>query len=217
MSHVAVGILCGRGETDEALQVIARVNADRCVETILPLFPNAPAICQGKYLFFPPAADNRRGAARNALVRRLAMLQNVDYAVILDDDTCPDPGYFERISKMGTTPEPYLMSGKLLNTDGNRSWDLCAFDGKDPIVIPYVFAENESWAGSLYFSGPQHIFNRAGLALAAKVGYSDLTYGEDTVFCRAFKAAGGKLKFLPDIQARLLHQHKPPNEKIIWK
>lgn len=213
---LAVGILCGRGETPEALQVIERVNSDRAVETILPLFPHAPQICQGKYLFFPPAADNKRGAARNALVQALARLQGIDVAVILDDDTLPDPGYFNYLSRMGYCPEPYMLSGKLLNADGQRSWDVCAFAGKDPIIVPYGFEENPKWAESLYFSGPQHIFNRAGLALAAKVGYADLTYGEDTVFCRAFRAAGGKLQFLPGIQARLLHQHKPPNEQMIW-
>jgi len=211
MNRIAVGILCGRGETDEALKVIQRVNGDSFVETILPLFPSRPVKCAGKFLFYPPAAANRRGAARNEIVKALARLQGIDYGVILDDDTLPDPNYFEVISRLGKSEAPTMLTGKLRNVDGERSWDVCSFEDGNPVIVPYEFWEIEHHSKDLYFSGPQHIFNAAGLKLAAQVGYPDLTYGEDTQFCRQFRSAGGTLEPLLEIGAQLLHHHNSPN------
>jgi hypothetical protein len=213
---IVVGVLCGRGETEEALQVLQRVSEDKRVDTILPLFPAAPSKCLGKYVFYPPAADNRRGAARTELLKILSRLQ-ADYFVLLDDDTLPDPDYFDELSEASVPEGPYLITGQLRNADGRRSWDVCSFqEDARPVVVPYSFINHPTWSKDLYFSGPQHIFNRAGVALAAKVGYPDLEYGEDTHFCNGFKKLGGGLVFLPSLKAQLLHQHEPPNEPLVW-
>ena len=217
MNRIAVGILCGRGETQEALKVIQRVNSDSLVETILPLFSTAPSKCQGKYIFYPPAAANRRGAARQEILRILFRL-NVDCAVILDDDTLPDPNYFKILADIDESSacKPLMFGGKLRNADGTRSWDVCSFQNGNPVVVPYEFYEHPKFYGDLYFSGPQHIFNRRGLNLAFDVGYPDITYGEDTQFCRRFREEGGVLHFIPELSAQLLHQHNPPNEAFMW-
>lgn len=217
MNRIAVGILCGRGETAEAIKVIQRINEDMKVETILPLFPSRPAKCAGKFLFYPPAGANRRGAARTEIVRALASLSGIDYGVILDDDTLPDSSYFDVISELSTASDPTLYTGKLRNADGTRCWDVCAFDSGNPVVVPYEFWDNERYAKDLYFSGPQHIFNASGLALASRIGYPDIAYGEDTQFCLQFKNAGGKLRPLLEIGAQLLHQHNPPSVSICWR
>lgn len=218
MNRIAVGILCGKGETAEALKVIQRVNSDSFVETVMPLFPAAPVKCKGNYIFYPPADANRRGAARQQIVRIMAQLKDVDYVVILDDDTLPDSGYFKALKKLDRSGvyKPILFTGKLRNADGTRSWDVCSFQQGRPVVVPYEFYEHPKFYGDLYFSGPQHIFNQRGLFLAREVGYPDLSYGEDAEFCRRFRSAGGILQFLPELSAQLLHQHNPPNEVFMW-
>jgi hypothetical protein len=214
---IAVGVLCGRGETDEALKVIQGCLGDSHVHTVLPLFPHATTRIQGKYLFFPPAADNRRGAARTQLIRVLARLQDTDICVLLDDDTLPGEDYFKMLAALLAHPAPTLFTGRLLNADGERNWDVCSFQNGRPVVVPYDFVDHPMWTADLYFSGPQHIFNKPGAALAAKIGYPDLSYGEDTHFCRVFRENGGELVFIPEISAKLLHQHNPPNlPELVW-
>jgi hypothetical protein len=211
MNRITVGILCGRGETDEALKVIQRINSDPLVENVLPLFPVAPRKCAGHYIYYPPAAQNRRGAARTAMLGVLSKLSDTDYTVMLDDDTLPLPGYFEAIATLSKTDVPTLMTGKLLNADGQRCWDVCAFDGDVPVIIPYEFWGSGAYADTCYFSGPQHILNAAGMKLAVATGYPDISYGEDTAFCRQFISKGGVLSPILGITAQLLHQHNAPN------
>lgn len=216
-ARIAVGILCGRGETDEALQVIQRCLENPNVHTVLPLFPSAPEKCRGKYVFFPPASQNRRGAARTELIRVLYRLQDTDIRVILDDDTLPLDDYFELLAHLPVVDKPLLFTGRLQNADGSRCWDVCSFDNGNPVIVPYDFVDHPKWAEDLYFSGPQHIFNKAGAKLAAWIGYPDITYGEDTQFCRTFRQKGGELVFISDISAKLLHQHNPPNQPpLAW-
>jgi hypothetical protein len=217
-ARIAVGILCGRGETDEAIQVIKRCLDDRLIHTVLPLFPHAPTKCRGKFVFFPPAAENRRGAARSQLLNVLSKLQDTDLVVLLDDDTLPQFNYFEVLAHVAKFwDKPCLASGRLVNADGQRSWDVCSFEKGNPVIAPYDFVDHPKWSDDLYFSGPQHIFNSKGAVLAAQIGYPDLTYGEDTQFCRNFRESGGELVFIPAICAKLLHQHNPPNQpSFVW-
>ena len=215
-SRIAVGILCGKGETPEALQVIQACLNDPNVHTVLPLFPAAPVQCRGKYVFFPPASQNRRGAARTELLRVLCRLQDTDIRVILDDDTLPLDDYFELLAHLPVVDKPLMFTGRLQNHDGTRCWDVCSFDKGNPVIVPYDFVDNPQWSADLYFSGPQHIFNQRGAILGAELGYPDLTYGEDTLFCRNFREHGGELVFITDISARLLHQHNPPNQPPLW-
>lgn len=214
-NRIIVSVLCGRGETAEALEVIKRVNDDPLVNSIIPLFPAAPEKCGGRFLLFPPAAQNRRGAARAQIVTMMAK-SSADIFVILDDDTMPNKDYFKILRELDLEDEPTLITGRLHNKDGSRCWDVCAFQNKKPIIVPYNFIEHPSWTPTLYFSGPQHIFNNAGIKLAAKTNYPDLTYGEDTHFCKQFREAGGFLRFEPNLEAHLLHQHNPPNELLLW-
>ena len=216
-ARIAVGVLCGKGETDEALRIITRCLADSHVHTVLPLFPHAPSKCRGKYLFFPPAGDNRRGAARTEILRVMCRLTDTDIVVLLDDDTLPDSDYFSVLASLDPTQKPCLYTGRLENADGTRCWDACSFDKGNPVVVPYDFVDHPKWSEDLYFSGPQHIFNREGAILGASLGYPDLSYGEDTQFCRNFRQAGGELVLITSISARLLHQHNPPNQpSLVW-
>lgn len=217
MNRIVVGVLCGRGDTPEAVQTINACRQGGHVGPILPLFGSKPtARIRGPYIHMPEAADNKRGRARSALIQKASKLYDLaNLYVFLDDDTVPQPGYFEHLAALALPEEPVLMGGKLLNADGQRSWDVCSFQGKNPVVVPYEFWDHPTWAESLYLSGPQHIFNKSGLALAVKTGYPDLTYGEDTNFCYRFKEAGGRLVFIPQITAKLAHQHNPPNQ-VTW-
>lgn len=216
MNRIAVGILCGRGETDEALRVIQRVNNDKFVDTILPLFPHAPVKCSGKYIFYPPAGANRRGAARQSILKTLANLQHVDIGVILDDDALPCHDYFEHLANMTMPEQPCLFTGKLINQDGVRSWDVCSFEDNNPVIIPYDHIHSPRYESNVYFSGPQHIFNATGLKLAVLAEYPDVEYGEDTKFCRRFREAGGEMIPIMEVSAQLLHQHRAPNNAAIW-
>lgn len=217
MNKIVVGVLAGRGENVEVFQVLRRLKDDKYVSLIIPLFGVPPSKIKGKYLVMPEAAKNQRGLARSALIRHCAQVYPLaDIIMLLDDDTEPQPGYFEFLASMSLAPEPMVYGGKLLNYDGSRSWDVCAFQKGNPVVVPYEFWDNPIWEKDLYLSGPQHIFNKAGYALAASVGYPALTYGEDTHFCNAFKQNGGRIKFLPDIAAKLLHQHNVPNYPALF-
>ena len=169
----------------------------------------------GAYLHMPDASKNKRGRARTELVRHVAKTFNrADLYVFLDDDTRPEPGYFRFLEQMALPQFPAVFGGKLGNADGARPWAICSFSGKDPVVVPYLFWDSPDWAAKLYLSGPQHIFNRAGIDLAARLGYPDVEYGEDTGFCHSFTANLGRIVFIPDIAARLAHQHNPPNEAM---
>lgn len=212
MNKIVVGVLAGRGENEEVFQVLRRLTADKNIAHIIPLFGVPPSRIKGKYLVFPEAAKNERGMARTALVDYCVQrCPLADMMVLLDDDTEPQPGYFEFLAHMEMPPFPCLYTGKLLNFDGCRSWDVCSFQNRNPVVVPYDFWDHPMWAESLYLSGPQHIFNKAGYNLASRIGYPNLKYGEDTNFCFQFRLNGGMLRFLPDISAKLLHQHNPPN------
>lgn len=218
MNKIVVGILCGRGDTPEAIETFGAVRKAGHVGPITPLFgvPPTNKFRGGAYLHMPLASQNKRGLARTELVQRMRrMFDKADLFVILDDDTRPQPGYFDHLAKMELPTDPVVFGGKLLNSDGNRSWDVCSFQDGNPVVVPYHFWNHPTWYKDLYLSGPQHIFNRPGVDLAAKIGYPDLEYGEDTNFCFAFKAAQGQIVFIPEITATLGHFHKPPNE-VQW-
>lgn len=220
MNKIVVGILCGRGDTPEAVGTFAAIRNAGHVGPITPLFGVAPTsrIKGGAYLHMPDANQNKRGRARSELVRRVSkMFSRADLYVFLDDDTRPEPGYFKHLAEMELPTDPVLMGGKLVNADGQRSWDVCGFQDKRPVVVPYLTWNHPIWQGDLYLSGPQHIFNRTGVELAARLGYPDLDYGEDTNFCYQFKSAQGKIVFIQEITARLAHQHSPPNEAAVWQ
>lgn len=215
MNKIVVGVLCGRGDTPESLQTFKAIRDAGHVGPITPLFgvPPTNKFRGGAYLHMPLASHNKRGLARTELVQRMRkMWDKADLFVILDDDTAPQPGYFAHLEAMELPGDSVVMGGKLVNKDGQRSWDVCSFDNGVPVVVPYLFWNHDKWAKDLYLSGPQHIFNKAGIELAAKVGYPDKEYGEDTNFCFAFKSAGGRIVFIPEIEAHLTHLHKPPNE-----
>jgi hypothetical protein len=212
LNKIVVGVLAGRGESDEVFKVLHRLKDDKRVALIIPLFGVPPSRIKGKYLVMPEAAKNQRGLARSALIRHCAKAYPLaDIIMLLDDDTEPQPGYFEFLTDMELPSLPHVFGGKLLNHDGCRSWDVCSFQNGNPVVVPYEFWNNPIWEADLYLSGPQHIFNKTGYLMAARLGYPALTYGEDTQFCHAFKKSGGQIQFLPDISAKLLHQHNPPN------
>lgn len=214
MNKIVVGILCGRGDTPEAIGTIRAVREAGHVGPIVPLFGVLPKEkFKGVYIHMPDASKNKRGRARTELVGRISrMFSKADIYVFLDDDTRPQQGYFTHLEQMELPGDPVLMGGKLLNENDQRSWDVCSFQNGTPIVVPYDFWHHPMFYGDLYLSGPQHIFNRPGIELAAKIGYPDLEYGEDTHFCRRFKVVHGQIVFIPEITAKLGHLHKPPNE-----
>jgi hypothetical protein len=148
----------------------------------------------------------------------MSRLADTDVCVMLDDDTLPSKDYFKILANLPLSTTPCMFTGRLLNADGERSWDVCSFEKGEPIVVPYDFVDHPMWAADLYFSGPQHIFNQPGALLAARTGYPDQEYGEDTYFCRHFRLNGGEMIFITDIEAKLLHQHNPPNQpSLVWK
>lgn len=217
MNKIVVGILCGRGDTPEAVATFKAVRDAGHVGPITPLFgiPPENKIKGGAYIYMPDASQNKRGRARTELVRRMRkMWSRADLFVLLDDDTRPNPGYFDHLAKMEVGKDAALMGGKLYNADGERSWDVCSFQDTTPVVAPYEMWSHPVWYKDLYLSGPQHIFNHAGIDLAAELGYPDLEYGEDTNFCFHFKEKGGVIVFIPEISARLGHQHNPPNRPM---
>jgi hypothetical protein len=218
MNSIVVGILAGYGDTPEFRTVYQRVNSDPLVAKTLVLFGTRPtANWVGSYLFLEKRSlldksrlpDTHRGNARTKLLFE-GTQQNADFLVLLDGDTLPDTGYFEKLSTFQVPDFPAIMAGRLKNSDGSRCWDLCSFQRGAPIVVPY--GDGPVWEKDLYLSGPQHIFNKEGQQLATYLGgYPAVGYGEDTHFVWNFKANGGKIQFIPDISATLTHWHTPPN------
>jgi hypothetical protein len=125
-----------------------------------------------------------------------------------DEDALPADDYFRVLSKMHYD-FPVLMTGKTLNADGRRWYDCCSFqtDGV-PFCVPYEDWQNPRWAKGLYCSGNQHIMNRLGFDL--NVPYPN-KQGEDPYYCWAFRKAGGKLIFRPELLCTLQKLHPPAN------
>lgn len=219
MNSIVVGILAGRGINPSSQRVICRCLSSPWVSKVVVLtslprdlknpFLSIQDSSNFEFVLFPPALRNKRGLARQTLLREVTQI-SYDYSVLLDDDTVPDNRYFKFLSHLPQSDQPELLTGKLINYDGTRCWDICSFreDGH-PAVVPYEDWDNPKYEPGLYVSGPQHILNRKGVCL--KVTYSDLDYGEDTQFCKHFKKAGGVMRLLPQMSCKLTHLHKKPN------
>jgi hypothetical protein len=136
------------------------------------------------------------------------MREPVEWIWFGDDDALPAKDYFAVLSKIHYD-FPVLMTGKTLNLDGRRWYDICSF-GTDggPFCVPYEDWDNPRWAKDLYASGNQHLFNRTGFEL--NVPYPPRA-GEDPHMCWAFRQAGGRLVFRPELVCTLQKMHPPAN------
>jgi hypothetical protein len=125
-----------------------------------------------------------------------------------DEDALPADDFFEQLELI-RYQGPVLLSGRTFNSDGKRWYDVCCFqtDGH-PFCVPYESWASPRWARDLYLSGNQHIINWPGFCL--NVPYPDIR-GEDPHYCWAFKKAGGKLIFRPELSCTLQKFHAPAN------
>jgi FkbM family methyltransferase len=220
---ILVGILAGHGLFNMSERVIAKIAAAPEVGRVWVLTPQNRYQSRTFFAKYPkiehinswqgPDSHDFTGLNRERIRAAIfAALGKLPYPVewiwFGDEDALPADDYFAVLSRMHYA-EPVLLTGKTNNLDGRRWYDLCSFqtDGH-PFCVPYEDWDNPRWAKGLYASGNQHLFNRAGFAL--NVPYPSIK-GEDPHMCWAFRKAGGKLVFRPELTVTLQKLHAPAN------
>ena len=220
---IVVGLLAGRGIFEMAEKVIGKIAASSYVAKVYVLTPKNRYKSADFFRKYPKVVhinawlgpDSHDGTAVNRehlrTVISLALVnmpEPVDWVWMGDDDALPANDYFAKLSEM-RYEEPVLLTGKTNNLDGRRWYDICSFqtDGH-PFCVPYDDWQNPRFAKDLYASGNQHLFNRAGFDLG--VPYPQV-HGEDPHMCWAFRKAGGKLIFRPELVCTLQKMHPPAN------
>jgi hypothetical protein len=221
MSYFLIGVMAGRGITDETLQVLSRL---RCEELLLHkaliLSPaeSAPRLAEYGYpKSFEAVPHPRinshaevsagREALRQAMRRHYEGAPGVRYAIYLDDDSILSDNYLQHLLGLPDWPTPTLATGRTYNPDGTRWYDFCAQVAPGLVAgIPYGDAPNASRYEGVYCSGAHLILNRAGFELGVPHRGG---VGEDALFSRDFAAAGGSLRFIPEIHVRFTRQHQP--------
>jgi hypothetical protein len=220
---ILVGLLAGKGLFEMAEKVVAKIAAAPQVGRVYVLTPKNRFKSADFFRKYPKIAhinswmgpDSHDGTAVNRehlrQVIALALVNMpgpVEWIWMGDEDALPADDYFAQLEKMHYE-EPVLMTGRTKNMDGRRWYDIVSFqtDGH-PFCVPYIDWENPRWAKDLYCSGNQHLFNRVGFDLG--VPYPQIR-GEDPHMCWAFKKAGGRLVFRPELVCTLQKLHPDAN------
>jgi hypothetical protein len=217
---IVVAVLAGHGLFEMGERVVAKMASAPEVAAVWVLTPvnrfrsadffrRYPKVRHINSWVGPDSHDGtavNRERLRQAVALGLAELPPVEWIWFGDEDALPADDYFTELVKI-RYEEPVLMTGRTKNLDGRRWYDLCTFgiDGH-PFCVPYPDWQNPRWAKDLYCSGNQHLFNRAGFAL--NVPYPQVL-GEDPHMCWAFRKAGGRLVFRPELICTLQKMHPP--------
>jgi hypothetical protein len=216
---ILVGILAGRGIFTMAERVVGKIASAPEVGRVWVLTPQNRFQSAAFFKKYPkvehinswhgPDSHDYTGLNRERIrgiisVALANMREPVEWIWFGDDDALPANDYFALLSKIHYD-FPVLMTGKTKNMNGQRWYDICSF-GADhhPFCVPYEDWENPRWAQDLYCSGNQHLFNRAGFEL--NVPYPTIQ-GEDPHMCWAFRKAGGRLIFRPELVVTLQKMH----------
>jgi len=226
---ILVGILAGTGLFDMAERVVAKIASAPEVGRVWLLTPQNryrdpqffkkyPKIEHINSWYGPDSHDYtalNRERIRNAIALYLANKpEPVEWIWFGDEDALPADDYFEVLSRI-SYDFPVLMTGKTNNLDGRRWFDICSFNREHhPFCVPYENWDNPVWAHDLYCSGNQHLFNRSGFDLG--VPYPN-KQGEDPHMCWAFKKAGGRLMFRPELVCTLQKLHPPANLEVGYR
>lgn len=220
---ILVGLLAGKGLFEMAEKVVAKIAAAPQVAAVWVLTPHNRFRSADFFRRYPKVRhinswlgpDSHDGTAvnrehlRQVIALAVANMPGpVEWVWMGDDDALPADDYFAQLDRM-RYEEPVLLTGRTKNLDGRRWYDVCSFqtDGH-PFCVPYIDWENPRYAKDLYASGNQHLFNRAGFAL--NVPYPQIR-GEDPHMCWAFKKAGGRLVFRPELVVTLQKLHPDAN------
>ena len=220
---IIAGLLAGRGVYKMAETVIQRCVDDPLVQAVWVLTAkdrvgNPKFMMRDKIWhinsWVGEDSHNKTGLNRERMRAEIygrlseECFAQVRYIWLGDDDALPAPDYFEKLMQI-EYDYPVLVTGKTFNLDGDRWFDICSFQtDRGPFCVPYDDWENPRWAKDLYCSGNQHIFNRTGFDL--NVQYPDIQ-GEDPHFSWAFRKAGGKLRFRPELSMTLQKMHGGAN------
>jgi hypothetical protein len=220
---IVVGILAGMGLFEMGEKVVGKIAAAPQVGGVWVLTPQNRFQSATFFKKYPKirhinswlGPDSHDGTAINREHLRsiisLAltnMPEPVEWIWMGDEDALPADDYFAKLASM-RYDGPVLMTGKTNNLDGRRWYDICSFQtDSHPFCVPYDDWENPRWAKDLYCSGNQHLFNRAGFDLG--VPYPQIS-GEDPHMCWAFKKAGGRLIFRPELVCTLQKLHPDAN------
>jgi len=218
---IFVGILAGTGIFEMAERVVGKIVSAPEVAKVWLLTPRNRYRNTALFKTYPkiehinswigPDSHDATALNRERIREAIAFYLNnyaepVEWIWFGDEDALPADDYFEVLSKIHYD-FPVLMTGKTNNLDGRRWYDICTF-GTDhhPFCVPYEDWDNPRFAQDLYCSGNQHLFNRAGFDLG--VPYPN-KQGEDPHMCWAFKKAGGRLIFRPELVCTLQKLHPP--------
>jgi len=221
---IIVGILAGTGLFDMGERVVAKIAAapeGGKVWVLTPqnrfrsprFFAEHPKVHHINSWSGPDSHDftalNRERLRAIISLALVNLAEPVEWIWFGDEDALPADDYFLQLAALHSE-EPVLLTGKTFNADGRRWYDICTFgtDGH-PFCVPYDDWENPRWAKDLYCSGNQHLFNRAGFDL--NVPYPQIK-GEDPHLCWAFRKAGGRLVFRPELVCTLQKLHPPASQ-----
>lgn len=218
---IIVGLLAGMGVYPMAEGVIKKICLSPNVSKVYVLTP------QGRFrdeIFFKvnpkvrhinnwEGKDSHDFTGMNREILRQTIKADPDHMAanwiwIGDEDALPADDYLEKLDAM-RYDYPVLLTGKTLNVNGMRWYDICSFlKNAEPFAVPYDDWKNPRWQKDLYCSGNQHLFNPAGFALC--VPYPSKS-GEDPHYCWAFRRAGGHLEFRPELVVYLQKLHTECN------
>ena len=220
---ILVGILAGHGLFEMGEKVVGKIASSPLVSKVWVLTPKDrfqsgtffrkyPKVYHINAWLGPDSHDGtavNREHLRSVIAFDLAnTAEPVEWIWMGDEDALPADDYLALLDTMHYE-EPVLMTGKTNNLDGRRWYDICSFQtDSHPFCVPYDDWENPRWAKDLYCSGNQHLFNRAGFDL--NVPYPQIS-GEDPHMCWAFKKAGGRLVFRPELVCTLQKLHSDAN------
>jgi hypothetical protein len=222
---IFVAMLAGKGLYKMAEKVLLKIARAPQVQGIWILAPKHKIRNEGLLKSLPgihhinswegPDSHDATGINRERL--RLAIQAHAenmrpgpypDWIWFGDDDALPADNFFDELEQI-RYDYPVLLTGKTFNADGQRWYDICSFQtDHHPFCVPYNDWQNGAWAKDLYASGNQHILNWTGFSL--NVPYPNIR-GEDPHYCWAFRAAGGKLIFRPELECKLQKPHPYAN------
>lgn len=238
MKDVLVSVLAGRGVNLETAACLNRLKADEHIKKIFLLTIEDrnewPVLKQADHrwnfdwlgewhselyvLPMQPMKSHLEMASAKETLRKELFIhtsgdENINWIVMLDDDTCCSPNYFDFLIAENF---PIMGTGYTFNPDGTRWVDLGAHitvrkSGRhEPgyATVPKIDVESHNFRSyeKLYVNGAQWIFNRKAILLNVK---NEVGFENDVWYSQAMVNAGCRLRFFKDRYITCLHQHAP--------
>lgn len=210
MNEVVVGIVAGLGLNGITIPVLWRYLRDPYVARVfVAVGPNK----ENEWIDHPKlqlvewrGEDSHSNLARqrNRMLDYMSAEEPAQWYMLGDNDGMPDEEYFDELL-FNDYDYPAVLTGRLLNLDGARYWDVAISRPPDiPKLLPYDEWKDPKYAQGLYFNGNQHLINRAAFEL--NVPYRPFA-AEDTWYVQDLIAAGVTPEFNYHMTMTLQRMH----------